>query len=157
MGGRDAAESLEASETPDLAAQLDSVEDEIAELLAACTPGNAAKAVADWHRKRTASTEGQALADATRMVAAALWGRGDANIRLAALAYVGGLECTVGKSMAQFAREIGCSRAAISKEANLWSDKLGIRSKCMKSQAARDTYSRNQRARLNKQPSKSLT
>ena len=105
-----------------------------------------------WHQAGLIASQESQRADDLRMIAAALWTKGDANIKLAALAFVGGLSCTEGKSMAKWAKELGCSRAAISKEANKWSDRLHIRSAAMKSQEARDNYHRRQVAVCKKQP-----
>jgi hypothetical protein len=138
-------------------AALDTDADELKELLANAVPGKVIEALLKWHNTRIERAQRDTLIDSMRTVAAAIWGRGDANIRLAALAYVGGLECSVGKSMAQFAREIGCTRAAISKEANIWRDKLSMSSSAMRSEQARDSYSRRQRALSSKRQSKSLS
>lgn len=138
------------TEAPDMG-QLDSEADTLRDLF---KEGGITALVA-WHNQRVQRGYNEGYSEAFRMIAAMLWARGDANIRLAALAYVGGLDITLGKSMSEWAKEIGCTKAAISKEANRWADKLNKRSSAMKSEQARDSYHRRQRGQSRKSPSAS--
>jgi hypothetical protein len=131
----------------------DSIEDEIHELLDQFPEHQgAAFAIAKWHINRMAKAEHQIEREAYMKVAAAIWTPGgDANVKLAALAFVGGLSCTQGVSMAELGRRMGIKSknkaAAISKEANKWADRLNMRSPAMKSDQSRDNYSRRERSK----------
>lgn len=130
---RDAAEFFQASETPDMAEQLDTDQDRIHQLAHPCplTP-EAVSRILFWHQAGLVAARQEERGEALRMIAAALWTKGDANIRLAALAFVAGLTCFEGKSMSAVAKSLKCTRAAISKEANKWTEKLQLKSCAMK-------------------------
>lgn len=152
---RDPAEYTEASEQP-TTDTLDTDADKIRELAQPHFLGPPAiQRILVWYEAGKAAAANEQRNEDLRLIAAALWSKGDANIRLAALAFVGGLSCAQGQSMSAWAKKLGCTRSAISKEANKWSDKLSMRSSAMKSQQARDSYHRRQVAASKKQPSAS--
>lgn len=129
---RDAADYTEAVETPDMAA-LDTKQDQLRDaIMPHNLPADAIERIMFWHEAGVVAARQEERTESLRMIAAALWTRGDANIRLAALAFVAGLTCFEGKSMSAVAKSLKCTRAAISKEANKWTEKLQLKSSAMK-------------------------
>jgi hypothetical protein len=95
-----------------------------------------------WHNVQLQKHADEVRADAFRTIIAAMWTSRNPRLQLVSLAYCAGLECTQGKSMTEVANWIGCSRATISKWANVWSDRVNLRSPAMKSDNSRDSYAR---------------
>lgn len=125
--GRDAAEFVEAVCHPVI--PDDSLVDEMREIFEA----GGIEALAKWHLKKNEHNYGIGFTDGVAKVAITLWPqpgeRFSGDIRFAALAILGNLDCVHQKSMNQIAKEFGCTRAAISKEKNKWADRLGLRTK----------------------------
>ena len=130
---------------PDMAGEIDTDADRLRQAAHPCKLDDAAVVrILAWSSAIVKVATEEADRMAWMRIATALWGKGDPKVRLAALAYVAGLECFQGKSMSEVALEIKCTKASLSKEANAWSDKLKMRSSAMKSEQSRDTYSQRE-------------
>lgn len=137
----DAGTSPQASYTTDMAAELDTIKDEVLE----ASSQGIHKFVA-WYQRKAEEAYNTGRRDGIGALAAELWPkqekRGRVNgitpVQLMGLAVAAGLECGIGKTNEEIAKEIGCTRAAISKEVNKWRDRLKLKSRAMQSEWARD-------------------
>jgi hypothetical protein len=126
---------------PDLSA-LDSPRDRLAESLPAATVTDIIDAVMSWHKKEIALVQSQKFTDETRMLLSWLSVGRNKVIRTWALLFALQLECLQGRSISSVAREIGTTKANLSKEIQGASDTFHLRqrSRYLKSETSRSTY-----------------
>jgi hypothetical protein len=138
---RDAAEFDESS--CEAVLPSDSLDDILAEQFQDLNlPKSVIEQFARWHEQQIETARESALATNLRSVVAMFLSPGNLSLRAWALAFAAGLDAAEGKSMTEVGRELGVTRAAVSKETNRWTDLLGLnRSRYMKSETARKSYS----------------
>jgi hypothetical protein len=139
----------EAQYTPDIAAALDGELDQIRQAILDATNSNTsvAQAILTWHKQHVDSHASRIAASMLVQVVEQ-WGKPTRNptVKAWGLRFAANLDSVMGKTMTEVAKELGVTRAAISKSANAWCDALNLpRSQYMKSQAARASYSGERR------------
>lgn len=129
---------------PDLSS-LDSPRDRLAESLPAISVG-AIDVVMRWHTTEIAIVQSHKFTDETRMLLSWLSGGRNKVIRTWALLFALQLECLQGRSISSVAREIGTTKANLSKEIQAAHDifHLRQRSRYLKSESSRSTYRHEQ-------------
>jgi len=142
-GSRDPEEYVEAQ-------IASTVEDEVAQRLDSLTGelkdafnlnDSQAAAIAQWHCQRCQQASVESRAKDLVSLIEVLLTRQNPKLAAAGMSYAAGLDGIAGKPMTATAKELGVTRQAVSKEANFWSDTLGLpRSRYMKSQRARTAY-----------------
>jgi predicted transcriptional regulator len=132
-------DSLEGAYEPDLASEIDSEEEILADLLG-ITPAQALRVKAWQHEesKKVAAEHREAFG---RVIAFLLQGK-NLPVMVHALAFAAGLDQLNGKkSQAQIARELNCTRALVSHYVVGFADILGVQvTKFRKSQSSREKF-----------------
>jgi hypothetical protein len=121
---KDAADSYLASETPDIAAGIDTIKDEMAEL---GIPKEVIDRFAKWHEARVMKESESSKASLVVKFAGIFLHSSNVRLHAAALAYSADLALVYGMgSMDSWAKQHGLSRQAVSKVANFWRRELGL-------------------------------
>ena len=132
-------DSLEGAYEPDLASEIDSEEEILADLLG-ITPSQALRVKA-WHEQECKKVGGEHREAFGRVIAFLLQGK-NLPVMVHALAFAAGLDQLNGKkSQAQIARELNCTRALVSHYVVGFADILGVQvTKFRKSESSREKF-----------------
>jgi hypothetical protein len=132
-------DSLEGAYEPDLASEIDSDEEILADLLG-ITPAQALRVQA-WHEQECKKVAGEHREAFGRIIAFLLQGK-NLPVMVHALAFAFGLDQLNGKkSQAQIARELGVTRALVSHYVVGFADILGVEiTKFRKSESSRAVF-----------------
>jgi hypothetical protein len=121
---KDAAESSLASYRPDIATDIDSVQDELLEL---GLPKNVIEALAKWHKERVEREAEASKASLIVKFAGIFLLKSNVRLYAAGLAYAADLAVVYGMgSMDSWAKTHALSRQAVSKVANFWRRELEL-------------------------------
>ena len=142
-GSRDAGEYIEAhvdaTVADEVAQRNDNLTGELRDQFG--LDADHADAIAQWHCQRCRQASTASRAKDLALLIEVLLTRPNPKLAGAGMSYAAGLDSINGKTMTETARELGVTRAAVSKESNFWSDTLGLpRSRYMKSARARRAY-----------------
>jgi mannose/fructose-specific phosphotransferase system component IIA len=132
-------DSIEGAYEPDLASEIDSEEEILADLLG-ITPAQALRVQA-WHEQECKKVAGEHREAFGRVIAFLLQGK-NLPVMVHALAFAAGLDQLNGKkSQAQIARELNCTRALVSHYVVGFADILGVQvTKFRKSESSREKF-----------------
>ncbi len=132
------------SYTPDIAAEIDTLEDQLSERFEHHKPSRKLiNEFAGWHRSEMEAAETEGLSKTLARVIVWLIKRDNAQMAAYCMAFAAGLDELNGISMTAVAEKLGVTRAAISKGANECCDELGLPriTKYMRSEQARENCS----------------